>query len=65
MGQDEPTAKAPPARMAPDLFADKATGSSAHDKPGDAAAKPSKDDDDSDEKATTKKGFFAKMFSWW
>jgi flagellar basal body P-ring protein FlgI len=64
--KDEPTAKAPTVRRAPDMFADKAGGINAPDKPADAnAAKPSADDDDSDEKATTKKGFFAKMFSWW
>jgi hypothetical protein len=63
---DEPTAKAPPVRQTPDLFADKTAGDNASQKPAEAkAAKSSSDDEDADEKATTKKGFFARMFSWW
>ena len=64
--QDETTAKTPPPRQAPDMFATRVAGSERLDGAVAAkAAKPSNDDDEADENATTKKGFFARMFSWW
>jgi flagellar basal body P-ring protein FlgI len=64
--QDDSTAKEPPVRQVPDMFAARVAGSTSPDGSTDAKAKKaSKDDDDADENATTKKGFFARMFSWW
>ncbi len=64
--KDELVTKPAAPRPAPDMFSNGAdpnihSGGSVDGKP----AKQPDDEDDSDEKDNTKKGFFAKMFSWW
>jgi hypothetical protein len=65
--KDEQAANKPaPPRPLPDMFSNGVDTTSHMGVSADGkAVKQPEDEDDSDEKANTKKGFFAKMFSWW